>query len=253
MRKELSIAKQIALQAGDIMLHYFDGGQQREFKEDGTPVTIADTQVNRMVIEELAQAFPTDGVVGEEESTAEYGLGRRWICDPIDGTLSYTWGLPASMFSLALAIDGVPMIGVAYDPFLKRLYWAVRGKGSYCNNQSLHVSNTNITDGIVGIEPKLASIYDHAPYITKLLAHNKQPAIFSGAVFRGCLVARGKLVGYPDPNVRPHDIAATYLIIEEAGGKVTDITGKSLDFSRPFKGAVLSNGVAHEQLLDLFR
>jgi fructose-1,6-bisphosphatase/inositol monophosphatase family enzyme len=255
--KELVVAKQIALKAGDIMLEYFDAGHDTEMKEDGSPVTVADKKVNRMVIEELEKAFPDDGIVGEEESTAEYGSGRRWICDPLDGTLSYTWGLPCSTFSLGLAIDGRPVLGVVYDPFLKRLYWGVQGQGSFCDGKPLQVSNEDITEGIVGISVNIQDVYEHKPYITNLLAYGKQPAIFDGAVRRGCLIASGKLAGYPtNTGVKPHDLAAIHVLIEEAGGKVTTISGQPLDYSQPFgelfKGAVLSNGVAHQQLLELF-
>jgi fructose-1,6-bisphosphatase/inositol monophosphatase family enzyme len=86
---ELAVAKSIARQAGALMLRYFDGDdKQTERKRDNSPVTIADKEINRLVIDELQKHF-SDGIIGEEESTAEYGTGRRWICDPIDGTKGY--------------------------------------------------------------------------------------------------------------------------------------------------------------------
>src|SRR5437868_351607 len=100
--KELNAANEIAFKAGKIMLEYFDGDQQVDTKSDNSPVTIADKLINSMVIEELAKHFPEDGVIGEEESTTDYGPGRKWFCDPIDGTIGYIWGTPTSMFSLAL-------------------------------------------------------------------------------------------------------------------------------------------------------
>jgi len=251
-KKELEFAKTIAIKAGDIMLQYFDGDQNTEIKTDGTPVTIADKTINRMVIEELRRDFSGDGVVGEEESNAEYGMGRRWICDPIDGTMAYTYGLPISMFSLALVIDGVPTLGVAYNPFMKQMFWGIKGRGSFCNGKALSVSSLDINSGIVAIPPNMTRVYGQAPDITKLLAYKPQLAVFDGAVHRSCLVASGRLVGFPHPEVKPHDIAAVHVIIEEAGGKVTDVHGGKLDYSKPFVGAILSNGAAHEQLLSLF-
>lgn len=108
MKRELEVAKSIALKAGEVMRQYFYDGQQKVIKDDGTPLTIADTTINRMVIEKLAKEFPEDGTIGEEESTTDYGQGRKWICDPIDGTKAYTWGVPTAMFSLALVVDGAP-------------------------------------------------------------------------------------------------------------------------------------------------
>lgn len=251
-QKELDFAKTIAIKAGDIMLQYFDGDQNTEIKKDGTPVTIADKTINRMVIEELRRDFSGDGVVGEEESNAEYGMGRRWICDPVDGTMAYTYGLPISMFSLALVIDGVPTLGVAYNPFMKQMFWGIKGQGSFCNGKALSVSSLDINSGIVAIPPNMTRVFDQAPDIAKLLAYKPQLAVFDGAVHRSCLVANGRLVGFPHPEVKPHDVAAVHVIIEEAGGKITDVLGGKLDYSKPFVGAILSNGVAHEQLLSLF-
>ena len=100
--QELHTAQRIAREAGDIMRRYFDGDQQRQTKADGTPVTIADTTINSLVIQRLHETFPDDGVIGEEESTAGYGLGRKWLCDPVDGTKAFTWGVPTAMFSLEI-------------------------------------------------------------------------------------------------------------------------------------------------------
>src|SRR3989338_7401931 len=144
--KELTVAKDIARRAGAIMLRYFRVDNSEERKADGSPVTIADKAINRMVIEELEKNF-ADVVIGEEESTGEYGAGRRWICDPIDGTKAYVWGVPTAMFSLGLAVDGVPTLGVAYDPFLDTMYEAVRGNGSYCNGKPIHVSQKKLSEG----------------------------------------------------------------------------------------------------------
>src|SRR5579859_356933 len=92
LAEELAFEKKLAEEAGEIMLRFFDGEQQKHIKEDNTPVTIADTKINEMVIEEITKRFPRDIVVGEEKSTGIYGVGRRWICDPIDGTAAYIVG-----------------------------------------------------------------------------------------------------------------------------------------------------------------
>ncbi|MBU6501056.1 MAG: hypothetical protein KGJ89_02930 [Patescibacteria group bacterium] len=112
--KELFAAKDIAKEAGVIMRKYFDEDQHIEIKKDNTQVTIADKLINSLVIQRLAKAFPSDGVIGEEESTAEYGGGRKWFCDPIDGTAAYIWGVPTAMFSLGLVLDGRPVIPSAH-------------------------------------------------------------------------------------------------------------------------------------------
>lgn len=250
--KELAVAKDIAKQAGVIARKYFENDTPVDRKADDSPVTQADIQINRLVIEELNKHF-TDGIVGEEESTAEYGSGRRWICDPIDGTRAFTWGVPTAMFSLGFAIDGVPKLGVTYDPFLDRLYEAVAGSGSYCNGASIHVSAQGIMGASVAISGSPERILQNpsqATLVTKLLEKKARLVAFSGSVYRACLVARGRLAGYVEKDINTHDLAAVHVIISEAGGKLTDFDGKPLYYGKSFKGAVISNTVTHDDLLE---
>lgn len=249
-QKELEVAKNIAKQAGTIMLHYFDGEQELELKQDNSFVTVADKKINQLVITELAKHFD-DILIGEEESTGGYGMGRRWLCDPIDGTKAFVWGTPTAMFSLALIIDGVPILGVAYDPFLDKLYEAVVGEGAYCNGKQIHVSNKNLTEGVIGVISSVKGILSRPKYLVTLAEKGVTFATFSGAVYKGCLIACGKIIGFPNPRISPHDIAAIHIIIEESGGKVTGPTGEKLDYSAPFKGAILSNSVIHEELVEI--
>lgn len=252
MTDELETARKIATKAGRIMRHYFYSDQEIKTKPDGTPVTIADTTINHMVIEELAKAFPADDVIGEEESTGEYGMGRKWFCDPIDGTKAYTWGVPTAMFSLALVIDGRPVIGVAYDPFLDEMFWAIKGEGSYRNTIKLQVNNHKLTDGILAIASSPSEIRERLRFIDGFV-RSQRLATYSGAVHKASRVAQGNFVGYIERHVGAHDMAAVDLIVHEAGGTVTDYDGKLLDYRRPFRGAVVSNSVAQEELLTLLR
>lgn len=250
--KELNVAKDIAKQAGVIARKYFKDDTPVDRKADDSPVTKADIEINRLVIEELSKHF-NDGIVGEEESTAEYGAGRRWICDPIDGTRAFTWGVPTAMFSLGFVIDGVPTVGVAYDPFLDKLYEAVSGAGSFCNEQPIRVSSTGISGASIGISASPERVLQNpsqANLLTRLVEKKARLVGFSGSVYRACLVARGRLAGYVEKDINTHDLAAVHVIITEAGGKLTDFDGKPLDYSKAFKGAVISNGVTHDDLLE---
>ena len=246
--KELAVAKKIAAKSGKIMLKYFDNDQAVEVKGDKSLVTIADKLINTMVIKELRKVFPKDIVIGEEESTGEYGMGRRWICDPIDGTAGYVWGTPTAMFSIALVVDGVPVVGVLYDPFLKLLYTGVKGGKSFCNKKVLKVSNKQMNKGIFGLTGSVKHL-DERKYWSALKTSGARFAAFSGAVYKYALIARGRLVGYIEAGLNPHDVAASHVILENAGGKVTDLYGKPLDYTKPFKGAIASNGVVHDTLV----
>lgn len=233
------------------MLRYFDSDQQIETKEDGSPVTIADKLVNSMVIEELAKAFPQDIVIGEEESTGEYGMGRRWFCDPIDGTKAYTWGTPTAMFSLGLVVDGKSVLGVTYEPVQDKLYWATKNGGAFCNNHPIHVNNKTLATGILGTISSQYRIRREAKYLDTLLDMRVNMAAFSGAVAKCVRVAEGRFAGYVEELVNAHDMAAADVIITEAGGKATDLQGNEYDYSKPFKGTIVSNGTVHDELVKI--
>lgn len=250
---ELEAAKQIAHQAGEIMRRYFNYDQERQLKADGTPLTVADTTINRLVIEQLEQSFPGDIVIGEEESTGGYGLGRRWFCDPIDGTKAYTWGVPTAMFSLALVVDGKPTMGVCYEPMLDKMYWATTEEPAVCNGQPIQVNSQTLDDGILATISSQQRLRRAAPYMDALL--DRRPVIsmaaFSGAVAKSIRVAEGRFVGYLEELVGPHDMAAVDIIIRQAGGLVTDFNGSRLDYGRPFQGAIVSNKIIHQELTQL--
>lgn len=248
-QRELETALSIAREAGEIMRHYFDGDQQRTIKSDGTPLTIADTTINRMVIERLTAALPDDGVIGEEESTAGYGMGRKWFCDPIDGTKAFTWGVPTAMFSLGLVIDGQPVLGVCYEPMTDRMYRAVRGGGAFLCDQPIHVNDKTLETGILGTISSHYRIRTQAAYLDELLARRVDMAAFSGAVAKCVRVAEGRFVGYIEELVNAHDVAASHVIVEEAGGKITALDGTPIDYSHTFKGAIVSNGLVHDELV----
>jgi fructose-1,6-bisphosphatase/inositol monophosphatase family enzyme len=246
--KELAIAKSIAHTAGGIMLEYFDADQELDHKDDGSVVTIADKKINSMVIKELSKHFE-DGVIGEEESNSEYGHGRKWICDPIDGTKAFVLGVPTAMFSLGLAVDGSPVLGVLYDPFLDRLYWGIKGQGSYCNGKKLKVSDNRLKGHYVSVSSDNKGLVEEAGVIKNLLGKGAKLDTTHGAVYKSCLVAHARAVGYIEPRVNPHDIAAAQVVVEEAGGLVSGYNGEKLDYTRPFKGTIISNKIVHAELV----
>ena len=250
--REMEVATDIARQAGNMMLQYFNGDQQRETKEDGTPVTIADKLINRMAIEEILKTFPSDGVVGEEESSDDIDAQRLWFCDPIDGTKPFTWGVPTAVFSLGLVVDNKPVLGVVYDPFLDHMFTGVAGQGSFCNDERLQVSNEDLTTGLVAATGSVERMVKSPPkYLTNLVNSGVRMACFSGVIYKSTLVARGRIAGYIEAQVNPHDIAAIHVLVTEAGGRLSTIEGQPLDYRQGFNSAIVSNGLVHDSLLEL--
>ena len=140
----LKFAKQIAYKAGEIMLKYFETDNGATYKCDKTIVTLADKEINKYLIEKVKERFPEHSVDGEENS---FGKSKYvWVCDPIDGTAMYARNIPVATFSLALVIDGIPEIGVIYDPFLNHLYSAQKGKGAYKDEEKISVNAIELED-----------------------------------------------------------------------------------------------------------
>jgi len=254
MNDYLAFAKKLAIQAGDIMLQYFDTDIAVEAKEDASPLTIADTTINKMVIDAIHEAYPDHGIIGEEESDHTAGTEYVWVCDPIDGTIPFTMGVPTSQFSLALVKDGVSILGVLYDPYTKRMYEAVKGEGATLNGQPLHVNDTathDIPKGLISTAVMDYGLIRNDDLLYAALNAGERAYSVCCATYEAALVARGKTAATIFPGNSPWDIAAVKVIIEEAGGKVTDLTGKEQRYDQPIRGAIVSNGVVHDRLVAL--
>lgn len=250
--QHMKFAKDLALQAGAIMRKYYGKQPDQKIKSDNTIVTIADEEINQLVIERVKELFPGDSIDGEEDS---YKTSSKnvWVCDPIDGTNPFAMELPVSIFSIAFVVDGVPKIGVIYDPFGEKMYHAVTGCGAFMNDENISVSRA---DG--GQKARLN--FDWWPdaefdILEPLHKYSKEHDVYllspGSTTHMAALVARGEFIasvfaGTKGKNV---DIAAAKVIVEEAGGTVTDLFGDEQRYDRDIKGAIVSNGVVHDKIV----
>jgi myo-inositol-1(or 4)-monophosphatase len=249
-----SFAKKLAYKAGEIMLQHFQIGIEQAMKANNTPVTIADTTINRLVIEEVKKSYPTHGVIGEEESYERKDAEYVWVCDPLDGTVPYTFGIPISMFSLALVKDGQPLLGVLYDPYTKRLYHAIKSQGAYYNDKTLSVNKqATFPMHYIGLPSRPTQCLDASKLCSAVM--EKQAKIFMVNCISqsSSLVASGQLFASLFAEKTAHDIAAIKIIVEEAGGKVTNLRGEEQRYDQPIFGAIISNGILHEELVSLIK
>lgn len=250
--KYLEFAKDIAYKAGEIMLKYFKGDNGASYKFDQTIVTKADTEINAYLVDKVKQSFPTHSVDGEEEQFGESTY--VWVCDPVDGTAMYARHIPVAVFSLALVANGVSEVGVVYDPFTNNLYSAIRGQGAYKNNKKISVNDIKLDDmksvSNFDMWPKADyNIYDSIKELGK-----KTYFVSIGSVIRACMcVANGdfNLAIFPGTTHKNCDIAAAKVIVEEAGGKVTDFFGNEQRYDRDIRGAIISNGIVHSEVLSV--
>jgi histidinol-phosphatase len=224
--RELEVARNAAATAGAITLEYFGRGVAVERKADASPVTIADRRAEESLRRALEEAFPDDGILGEEFGEKQTSSGRRWIVDPIDGTQSFIRGVPLYGVLIGLEEEGRAVLGVMGLPALGVTYWAARGGGTFRNGERVRVSAvTRLADAtVVSSDAKPQVFADKYGRFESLLR--------AAACYRGwgdCygygLVASGQADVMIDPIVSPWDVAAILPIVEEAGGRFVDWTG----------------------------
>lgn len=260
--KELEFAEALASEAGKIMRRYFKADDIGiVWKQDDTPLTVADTAINDLVIERVRQKFPDHDVIGEEASFGKGGA-MVWVLDPIDGTMPFSLGIPISTFSLGLVdrSDGQAVLGVVYDPQLDELYSAVRGQGAFVNNRPIHtatashIKNTYIS--IIGgtDKQKNTTLYKAGSCTDLARAEGAKVFSFYSQVYAALKVATGDFSGSIFGYGSPRDSAAASVLVEEAGGVVTDAIGKIRRFDEWGEGCLLAaNAEVHAGLLRLIR
>ena len=252
MEEYLEFALEIARYAGKEIKDNFLRVAHVGFKEDKTVVTDVDKKINHYLIERVRESYPEHSVIGEEERDV-HSSNYVWVCDPVDGTGMFTDGVPVSVFSLALVVDGEAQVGVVYDPHLDRMYTAIRGKGAYCNGERISVNNLNYGD--LGYRVNY-EMWNNARYDTMMIARSMLPdarVSAIGSVARSCMaIASGAFSCDLFPGVEHAncDIAASSLIVEEAGGCVTDFYGEKQRYDADINGAIVTNGVSHEAVLE---
>lgn len=224
-------------------------------KPDRTYVTDADQAVERAIRAGVADARPGDGIYGEEYGT-EGDSRRQWIIDPIDGTASYLRGVPVWGTLIALAIDGVPLVGVVSSPALGKRWWAAKGSGAWLQEgddapRRIRVSGVSeLTDASISFQS--IAQWDDAGYLERLIALSRtvwRDRAY-GDMWAYMMLAEGLLDAVGEFDVQAYDLAALIPIVEEAGGRFTSVTGEQ----GPGNGSSLAtNGVLHDALLDALR
>lgn len=245
---EASFADDLADEAAGIAMDVFRRDVQVSWKADRTPVTQADTLIETSIRSRLAEAFPDDRVLGEEEG-GEEGPGRVWIVDPIDGTRNFAAGIQIWSTLIALMIDGEPVMSVVSAPALGERYAAVRGGGATMNGEPIHVS------AVAAIEDAQLVFGDVEEWLgtptedrVRALQRRAVRSRGFGDFWGHMLVARGSMEVMIEPTLSIWDWAALVPVVTEAGGRLTQIDG-----STPAHGGsvVSSNRLVHDEVLRL--
>ena len=248
---DLDLARQLADLADAITMDRFRAVDLAvQTKPDSSPVSEADTAVERMIRERLAAARPRDTILGEEYGSAEPpASGRRWIVDPIDGTQSYVRGVPVWATLIALELHGEPVVGVASAPALRRRWWAARDRGAYGQEaggpvRELRVSRVaELADAQLCFGGPEEWVADGR--LDNLLALSAQMGRTRGYgdFWQYMLVAEGAAEIATDPDVSVWDLAVPLVIVIEAGGRFSDFSGA---VTHAGGGGLATNGLLHE-------
>nr|WP_207770094.1 histidinol-phosphatase [Frankia canadensis] len=253
---DLALALSLADAADRITLSRFQAVDLHvESKPDNTPVSDADTAVESMIRERLAVARPDDAVLGEEEGLVGGGARRRWILDPVDGTKNFVRGVPVWGTLLGLEIDGEMVVGVASAPAMSRRWWGARGTGAFTRDatgdtRALRVSSvTRLDDAFMSFASiegwRTAGRLDEFLHLADQVWRTRA----YGDFWSHMMVAEGAVDLACEPVVSLWDLAALQVIVEEAGGRFTDLSGQR----GPGHGTILTtNGALHDVALRSF-
>lgn len=230
-----NFAEKLAVRAGKLLLKNFGNSQIKVQKGASDFATDADLASEKLIISAIKRQFPTHKILAEESATITYNLEPRtytWIIDPLDGTKNYHFGLPFWCVSIALRHREENVVGVIYAPITQQLFSARKNGGATLNGKKIQVSATNkLSDSLIVVEiPRRHTSGKNFPKdiktFTKSLNQVQRVRAFAAAAYDLCLVARGAVDGYLDfsRNTKVWDIAAGSLIVQEAGGKISDVT-----------------------------
>ena len=252
--KFLKVAIQAAKIAEGVILKYYQKNLAVRFKEDNSALTIVDEEAEKAILGVLSENFPHHGFLGEELGNegckdSEY----TWVVDPIDGTKNFSRGIPIFGTQIGLARQGKIIVGVANAPALGELCYAEEGQGAWCNRSRIHVSRVSSLDraylNFGGI--KYFGRKHLVDKLAKLANQLFSCRSFGGDTWPYHLLAQGKIDLILDPDIKIWDVAGSKLIIEEAGGIITDFQGKPLDFNSTT--SLAGNKRLHSLVLKYFR
>lgn len=225
--KELAFGRDVAKRAGELALQYRQNGIGHDVKSDESPVTVADRECEKLIVSAITEAFPEDGLLGEEGASKESGNGRKWIIDPIDGTRDFIRGTRAWSVLIGLEDQGDVVAGFAYFPATGEMFSASKGAGAYWNEQRIQISNITERNQALICCNGLSYMrrYAFAPDLLEFL-EGFWTVRSMGGCLDSMLVASGRADVWLEAQAKPWDLAPLKIIAQEAGAVTFDFEGK---------------------------
>ena len=256
-------ASAIAREAGARLREFFAQGVETEYKGDVDVVTVADRTVEKLIRTRLGETFPDHGIYGEEGTRERLDQEFRWYVDPLDGTTNFAHGVPHFAVSMGLEqrapdlpadADGTVVAGVIYDPLLDEMFCAERGRGATLNGRPIRASRVpELAEALVATGFPSRKRHDnpniHFYQEFTLRSHGVRRA--GSAALDLAYVASGRFEAFWEFHLNPWDTAAGFLLVEEAGGRISDFAGGP--FRLDSREVLASNGLIHQELVQLFQ
>ncbi len=251
MNDFLSVALKAVKKAGREIMKQYKNELIITNKKDNSPVTNVDISAEKIIIKTIKKSFPKHGFLGEELGSENNKSEYKWIIDPIDGTKNFIRKIPLFGTQLALMKDNEIILGVSYAPAIKELIYAAKGKGAYLNGKKISVSNIKLVNESYVSYGGLNLFNKHKliPNLLSLISECKGRRGF-GDFWSYHLLAMGKIDIFIEPETKIWDIAAVSLIVNEAGGKVTDIKCNKVNIKTT--SIIATNGLLHKKIMNYF-
>jgi len=251
----LEIAIRAVQESGQIQKEWLGKDKKVELKGEINLVTEVDRQCESRIIEIIKEHFPEHNILTEETPMPEGPSPYRWVIDPLDGTTNYTHGYPCFCTSVALELEEKIVLGAIYDPLLDELFTARQGKGAFFNGERITVSATEqLTSALIctGFPYDLReSDENNVNHFNNFIMEAQAVRRDGSAALDLCYVAAGRFDGFWELKLHPWDIAAGTLLVEEAGGMVTDFGGGTLDIYG--QEILASNGRVHAEMIGVLQ
>ena len=249
----LETAIKAAKNAGVVLKKYFETNLQREIKDDGSIVTIADKETEKIIIQTISEVYPDHAFLGEEGGEQNQGSEFIWVIDPIDGTTNFVNGIPLFAISIALLKNDEHVVSVIYNPITDTIFVAEKGKGAYCNGRRFSVSSQDAKTGMITIGTSSGA--KDKELVRKLFYHAhdyiKSVRYLGSAVIELGYLARGGTEGFINVGTKKWDYAAGTLIVLEAKGIITNFDGNPWQLDQNY--FIASNKIIHPELLELVK
>ena len=249
--------EKVVLEAGEILKKGFRSDKKVDFKSPVDLVTQFDLEIEKFLTEKLEKLYPDWTIIGEETSS-EYGdISKKIYIDPIDGTTNFVHSLPFVAISIGFWEDNQPVEGVVYNPMMYELFYAKRNNGAYRNGKRISVSDrTPLQNGLISTGFPYSKVEQGEDYLwtidifQKVLPKTRDIRRYGVASIDLAYIAMGIFDGYYEMNLKPWDVSAGILLVEEAGGKISNEKGERYQIERD-RVIVATNGKIHQELIEL--